>query len=160
MRRVLLAVDETEGSRRAAEFVEQFFADMDVSVTAVNVARSPIGWLAQGPPGWMPPVPYGGLYGWPWRAATDDRTGIDEAFAREEREARSLAAAQAPPGSEVDVVFGDGDPADAIAAAADEHHADLIVVGSNDKSLLDRWFGRSTSEELAREVPRPVLVVG
>jgi nucleotide-binding universal stress UspA family protein len=53
-----------------------------------------------------------------------------------------------------------GDPADAISRAAEAKDVDLIVVGSGDKGLIQRWFGRSVSEDLTRELPRPVLVVG
>jgi hypothetical protein len=57
MRRILVAVDETPASRRAAAFVDGFFTGDDVSIVAVNVARVPVEW--------MPPAPYGGVYAWP-----------------------------------------------------------------------------------------------
>lgn len=158
MRHVLLAVDETEGSRRAAEFVERFFGGTDVTISAVNVARAPITWGPQGPYGWVPPAPYGGVYGWPWAATPGGSAAVDDAVTRRVGDAEAVAAAQAPPGARVDVAFGD--PAEAIAIAAETHDADVIVVGSNDKNLLQRLFGRSVSEDLVRDAPRPVLVVG
>src|ERR687891_239034 len=76
MKRVLVAVDETEASRRAAEFVDRFFAGMDVSITAVNVARQPVEWL--------PATPYGGVFAWPWPyRAGADLAGAEEELAQE-----------------------------------------------------------------------------
>ena len=156
MRHVLLAVDESEASRRAAAFVGRFFGGLDVAVTAVNVARAPIGWASTSPYAVLPPVPYGGVYTWPLTDA--DRELIDADADRAEREARAVAAGLAPPGADIDVAFGD--PVEAIVRAAEEHDADIIVVGCQHKGTLQRLFGRSVSEELSREAPRPVLVVG
>jgi nucleotide-binding universal stress UspA family protein len=52
--RILVAVDKTDGSRRAAEFVDRFFSGMDVAITAVNVARTPVEALLA--------VPFGGVF--------------------------------------------------------------------------------------------------
>jgi nucleotide-binding universal stress UspA family protein len=156
MRRILLAVDETDASARAAAFVDRFFGDLDVAVTAVNVARAPIGWATSRPYAMVPPVPFGGVYAWPFTGA--DRPVVDTDAERAEREARAVATTQAPPGADVDVAFGD--PVEAIARAADDHDADLIVVGSEPKGTLQRWLGGSVSNTLTREAPRPVLAVG
>jgi hypothetical protein len=43
-RRILVALDETDASRTAAEFVNEFFGDRDMEVFAINVARHPIMW--------------------------------------------------------------------------------------------------------------------
>jgi nucleotide-binding universal stress UspA family protein len=152
MSRILIAVDETEGSRRAAEFVERFFAGMGVAITAVNVARTSVAA--------MPGVPFGGVFPWgpggpPMTA--DDRAAVDEALMREEQAAEAVAEAQAPADAEVEVVFGD--VVEAILGAAEDENADLIVVGSNDKGFLQRLLGGSVSQEVAREAPRPVLIV-
>lgn len=155
MRHILLAVDETEASERAASFVERFFTGADVTITAVNVARARIPWGVS-TYGWMPPAPYGGLYAWPV-AGPDAAEAPGDTRSPAEDAAREVAARQAPEGAEIDVALGD--PVEAIAAAAEERDADLIVVGSNDKSFWQRWFGRSISEELAKHAPRPVLVV-
>lgn len=39
MRRILVAIDDSEASVRAADFVHRFFADMPVEILAVNVAE-------------------------------------------------------------------------------------------------------------------------
>jgi nucleotide-binding universal stress UspA family protein len=150
--RILVAVDRTEGSGRAAAFVDRFFAGMDLAITAVNVVRNP--------GDMVPPVPFGGVF--PWGPAgpdiaAGDRAAWEEAVAREQQEGKAVALAQAPADAEVEVVFGE--VVEAILRAADEQNADLIVVGSNDKGFLQRLLGGSVSEELARKAPRPVLIV-
>lgn len=145
MRRILVAVDETPASRRAAAFVEGFFKEDDISIVAVNVARIPVEW--------MPAAPYGGVLAWP--AALGPY--LDELVDQEEAEGEAVAAAQAPSGADIEVVFGEA--VEAIELAAEEQNADLIVVGSNDKGFLDRLFGGSVSQRLARDSSRPVLVV-
>jgi nucleotide-binding universal stress UspA family protein len=150
--RILVAVDSTEGSRRAAGFVDRFFAGMDVAITAVNVARNP--------GDAVPLVPFGGVF--PWGpagpdVAAGDRAAWEEAVARERQAGEAVALAQAPADAEVEVVFGE--VVEAVLHAADDEDADLIVVGSNDKGFLQRLLGGSVSEALARKAPRPVLIV-
>lgn len=145
--KILIAVDETKASGRAAEFVEKFFDRDDVSLTAVNVARQP--------PAWLPAAPYGGIV--PWPLETGDRSAMGEAYEREEERAKAIAGRKSPAGADVEVTFGD--PVRAITAAAEDTGADLIVVGSRDKGFLQRLFSGSVSEDLVRESPRPVLVV-
>jgi nucleotide-binding universal stress UspA family protein len=52
-----------------------------------------------------------------------------------------------------------GDPADAIVALADRHDADLIVVGTHERSFLDRLLHGSVSEGVSRHAHCDVLVV-
>lgn len=149
MRRILVAVDESPASGRAASFVNAFFGhDDDVSLVAVNVARVPVDW--------MPSIAYGGVYPWPW-GPEGGGVVTEEAVREKQDEAVAMAADQAPPGAQVDVVFGE--PVEAILRAAEDENADLVVVGSNHKGFLDRVFHGSVSERVARESVRPVLVV-
>jgi nucleotide-binding universal stress UspA family protein len=149
MQHILVAVDETEASRRAGEFVDRVFGGRDdVSIVAVNVARVPVDW--------MPPAPYGGIYAWPLTVG-GERSSVDEAVAREEAKGRAVATAQAPHDAEVEVVLGE--TVEAIERAAEDENADLVVVGSNDKSFLQRLLGGSVSQELARHPTRPLLIV-
>jgi nucleotide-binding universal stress UspA family protein len=147
-KKILLAVDETDASRRAVSFVEEMFDDEMVSLTAVNVARTPVEW--------MPATPYGTVTAWPHDPGTET-TGIDSAFARQEAVSQEVAGRQVPPGTTIEVAFGDA--AEAIVMAADDIGADLIVVGSHEKGFLERLFRGSVSEEVVRKAPRPVLVV-
>lgn len=152
-KKILVAVDETEASRRAVEFVEELFEGADVSLTVVNVARTPAPWA--------PVSPYGGVLPWPYPMGDMRHQDVDpeleDAFTREEAVGRSVASRQAPPGADVEVAFGE--TVEAISVAAVEVDADLVVVGSSDKGFLQRLFSGSVSEELVRKAPRPVLVV-
>jgi nucleotide-binding universal stress UspA family protein len=98
--RILVAVDTTERSRRAATFVDRFFAGMDVAVTAVNVARDPVDT--------MPPMPFGGVFPWgpagPDMAA-DARATWEQAVVREQQAGEAVAFAQASADADVEVVF-------------------------------------------------------
>lgn len=148
MKKILVAVDESESSARAAKFVQEFFRGDDVSLTAVNVASQPVEW--------MPAAPYGGITAWP-APAVQDLSAMEDAWAREEAAGQAVAGRQVPPGTDIEVAFGE--TVDAILAAAEDLDADMIVVGSRDKGFLDRLFSGSVSEQLVRKAPRPVLVV-
>jgi nucleotide-binding universal stress UspA family protein len=79
-----------------------------------------------------------------------------------EDHARHLAEAKARLGElgvDANAVEGIGDPATVIVAEAEEIGADLIVVGSEGKSLIERLLVGSVSSEVARKAAADVLVV-
>ena len=51
-----------------------------------------------------------------------------------------------------------GDPVAAILEIADEVDADLIVLGSHERSLIERALGISVSGAVARKAHRDVLI--
>ena len=53
----------------------------------------------------------------------------------------------------------DGDPGEAIVAAADSENADLIVVGSHGRSGVSRFLIGSVSDHVVRHAHCPVMVV-
>lgn len=62
----------------------------------------------------------------------------------------------------VEAVLGtvlEGRPAAAIADYADDHHADLVVVGIHGRTGLDRLLLGSVSQRVLRTMAVPVLVV-
>ena len=69
------------------------------------------------------------------------------------------AASLAEQGVENSSVEGSGKPAAAIARAADEHAADIIVVGSRGRGAAASMLLGSCSSTLVREAGRDVLVV-
>lgn len=148
MKKILVAVDETEASQRAAAFVDEFFTRDEYSISAVNVADQPVEWL--------PATPYGGIAQWSY-PVQHDQSAMEEALARREAAGEAIASRQAPPGSDIEVRFGE--TVEAILVAADEVDADVIVVGSHDKGFLERLLSGSVSEQLVRSASRPVLVV-
>jgi nucleotide-binding universal stress UspA family protein len=65
-------------------------------------------------------------------------------------EGRSLAA---------DYVPAIGHPADTIAQVAEERGADLVVVGTGERGILERLLGQSVSGAVAHRVHCDVLIV-
>ena len=51
-----------------------------------------------------------------------------------------------------------GDPVEAILAIADKVDADLIVLGSHDRPLIEHVLGMSVSGGVARKAHRDVLI--
>jgi nucleotide-binding universal stress UspA family protein len=60
---------------------------------------------------------------------------------------------------EVEYVSRVGDPAESLLEGADEHDADLIVVGSREHGFLERLLGGGIDEKVARQAHRDVLLV-
>lgn len=52
----------------------------------------------------------------------------------------------------------EGNPANEIAACANELNADLVVVGHSDKGVLARWFEGSVGAGLLRDLPCNLLI--
>jgi len=147
---VLVALDDSAGSREAARFVREFFEDDEV--LGINVAEYPHTWIAPG-------IGYGVVFpAFPVEVPTVmDEGGTERAVAdARERAARELAETgldQATP------IAATGDPVAAIVRAATELDADLIVVGGDDAGLLGRLLDRSVARALLREARCPILVV-
>jgi nucleotide-binding universal stress UspA family protein len=154
-KRVLVAVDETDDAKRVADFVNRFFSDMDVEILAVNVARSAATWIP-------PTIGWAGVYGWGYTAVYPDPALLD-ADAADDAEKEALRAAERVVREskleEDEIIAERGDVAATILRAASEHDVDLIVVGTSDKSILQRLVSPSVSRELVGHADRPVLVV-
>jgi nucleotide-binding universal stress UspA family protein len=56
-------------------------------------------------------------------------------------------------------VPAEGEPADMIESVAEEHDADLIVVGTREASIVERLPHPSVSRAVARRSDRDVLIV-
>ena len=52
-----------------------------------------------------------------------------------------------------------GEPAETIVQLADEHKADLIVVGTREPNVLERLLGQSVSQSVSRHAHCDVLIV-
>ncbi len=142
MLRVLLALDESPISRRAArEAVRLFGADAEFLV--INVARIPLPWVPLSGFG----VVSAPLPGW----GVADLALPDESDVAE----RAVEAGAEP----AEVLTPIGDPVASICDAADEHDVDVVVVGGHDRGFLARLFDPSVSAGVVRGTYRPVLVV-
>jgi nucleotide-binding universal stress UspA family protein len=149
VKRILVAIDETEASARAARFVNEFFAGFEAEIIGLSVARSPV-------PEVPPDVPYGGMYLW-----TGPRT-YDVGYAQRAAEVAAQESDRVVLESGLEdatTVAEFGDPEDRILDVAEDRDVDLIVVGSSHKGFLKRALEGSLSEALVRRSARPVLVV-
>lgn len=152
MRKVLVALDESDASKRAATFVNEFFDASSTEVVAVNVAAHAVPWVAG--------VPFGAMWGWGW--PTGDVAVLAAHPELDERRDLAAEAEEAVQDSGLrasEVVHETGNAAQAILRAADETGADLIVVGTNDQGALARFVFGSVSDDIVRQADRPVLVV-
>ena len=182
MTQVLIAVDDSESSVGVARKAYALFGDT-ATYTVVNVAdRSPMIWggdaLVWGvgyPVVMAPPVAGGTTTG-----AAEPHPEAPEGISDD-----ALAAAPADAGSGVSAVdsasieaairvardvaneahlpnpqaVGEvGDPALAIVAAARHHQADVIVIGSHERSWFSRLFIPSVVGTVMREADIPVLI--
>ncbi len=97
--------------------------------------------------------------------AVRDRQARDAgSSAASRREARTLAVQQVverarAEGARATSLVWDGDPGEAIVDAADSEQADLIVVGSHERSTVGRFFLGSVSDYVVRHARAPVMVV-
>jgi nucleotide-binding universal stress UspA family protein len=159
MIRVLVAVDETEESVRAAEVAHRLFGE-EAEYVAVNVAvmvtdPSVLPWWGAG---WG--VSYPITYGSAWTYRSMDQSGISAAESEVEGatdEARSVADRSGLTGAEA--VGEVGDPADAVLRVAQERAVDVIVLGTHDRGWFDRLVHPSVTKGVVRRAEIPVLVV-
>lgn len=158
MTRVLVAVDDSEGSVRAAETAHRLFG-ADAEYLAVNVTNvvdlATIPWYGAG---WGAPyaAPYGAV--WAYRSdVTADVGGAEEGEEIAEANARDVAEQSGLPDAEA--VGEEGDPATAVLRAAEERQVDVIVVGTEDRGWLDRFVRPSVSKEIVKQSSVPVLIV-
>jgi nucleotide-binding universal stress UspA family protein len=157
MKRVVVAVDDSDASDRVVDFVNGFFSGMDVEVIGVNVGILPRAYVPSA-------VPWGGVYAWGYPPVDgySPVNGPDAAYTEVDQDRAKSSAEETVVSSgleDADVAVELGDPADAIQRVATERLADLIVVGSNHKSFLQRVFSPSVSHELVSNAALPVLVV-
>lgn len=150
--RVLIAVDGTDHSRTVAQTAHQLFGD-GAEYLVLNCAQVPIaGWAA--PFGTVSPMAAPMMVGDTsglWPIDVKESTKLAQSQAEEVVESADLPAAEP---------IGDtGDPVTTILDAAHEHHADVIVVGHEDRSWFARIVEGSVSKEVIRESDVPVLVV-
>lgn len=163
MTRVLIAVDDSETSISAARTAHRLFGD-DADYVVLNVASNPMVWGDDSfQYGQVYPVAMAGagaMGGFPFAIkapAGADGGGVPvdqvaDAVQTAEDVAIAAGLADATP-------IGDtGDAAHAIVTAAINHDADVIVIGSHDRSWFSRLVMPSVSGFVVRESNVPVLI--
>lgn len=150
MTRVLIAVDSTDTSVRAAEAAVRLVGS-GAEYLMINVAPvvSTVAWAAVGPyPFAMVPSP---------SALEYDESENRRMTQRAETVADGVAGQAGVPHA---VAMGDvGDPVEAILHAAREHHVDLVVVGAEHRGFWARLAEGSVPNDVARRAEVPVLLV-
>jgi nucleotide-binding universal stress UspA family protein len=134
---IVVGVDGSDASAQAAETAGRLAADLDAKVTAVYVSQLPTT---------VPPFGAGIYLDSYWQAA--ERLATERA-----------AGALEGPGASWRFEVRSGDPATQLDLAAEEHGADLVVVGARGHSVTHRLLLGSVSSRLLHHARRPVLVV-
>ena len=141
--KILIALDESPVSARAAREAVRLFSQAGAHFLVVNIAAIPTTWVGGLDFGVVAPL------------------NIDPRWLEtdEEDEADLIALARGAGVADPEIVATAGDPVNRICSAAEEHGVDVIVVGSHDKSALRRLVDPSVAAGVVRATYRPVLVV-
>ncbi len=153
MKTILVGYDGTRSAERALLRVSELARALGSRVVVASVAPAePLPALGVGAFGVMPYLAEG-AGAWEAGAASDAAAALWQ----EHRErVRVFFAADGIPVEFADVV---GHPADELVALAEQHDADLIVVGTREPGFLERLLGGSVSQDVARRAHRDVLIV-
>lgn len=136
LRHILLAVDGSAASRRAAQHVRSLLADPECQVTLL---------VAIEPPSVLPIAPFDGFL-------TTAQSPSPEEVATAQEMVASIQA-------RVHTRVAFGPAADTICTVADELPADLIVVGARGMNPAERLLLGSVSDRVVHHANQPVTVV-
>lgn len=138
LRKILIAVDESALSRRAAETGLQLARDLTAEVALIHVVDPN---LAIAPEGGVPPA---------------------EILGYLDRDGRALLASIARgaqlPAPPVQLLH-QGHPGAQVVQAARDWGADVIVLGTHGRSGLSKLIMGSVAEQVLRHAPCPVLLI-
>jgi nucleotide-binding universal stress UspA family protein len=157
--RVLIAVDGSDESVDAARVAHELFGD-GAEYLVVNVADAVAEGMAWGFV--YPIVPPIAAYPVMMPVNDPPMIGSDAEggeSAADEAEHRAAEVADKAHLDHVETMGETGDAASAIIDAAREHTADVIVVGSHERSWFDKLMKASVAKRVLHESTIPVLVV-
>ena len=132
MKRILVAVDGSEGSKAAIDEALALARDLDASLTFVSVRR---------PPSSVRGHPY-----------------YDRQLSHGLGHARQAIAEAVEAARTAGVEIFEGDAADEIVSLADNRDVDLVIVGSRGHGALAGALLGSVSREIVQHASVPVLV--
>jgi len=136
MKTIVLGYDDSESAVRALQRAGELADAFDAFVVAVSAAPAL--------------VPAGRGIGPIDPVDPPERHRAQLAHARAVLDGLNVAA---------DYDVGVGDAAEVILAAAEEHDADMIVVGTREPGVIARLLGLSVSEKVQRHAHCDVLIV-
>jgi nucleotide-binding universal stress UspA family protein len=141
--KILLAVDDSKFSEAAIKAVVRQAHVKDTEVRVLHVVEPPSLLVAREMGGYDP--------------------ALEEVWEKESKHANIFVEKTAESlrshGLKVSTAVHQGDPKSMIIDAADEWHADLIVLGSHGRNGLDRFLMGSVSEAIARHAHCSVEIV-
>jgi nucleotide-binding universal stress UspA family protein len=141
IRQILVAVDFSDVSANAFRAAADLAAKLNAKLQVVHAVPMQAASL---------PMEGGAVY-------------IEDLQSKQVEEAKDKLAAfirqHSRGGADVEQCVRSGDPTTEINRAAEELHADLIVVGTHGRSGLSHLLMGSVAESVLREAPVPVLCV-
>jgi nucleotide-binding universal stress UspA family protein len=162
MDRIIVGYDGSEQADRALERAADLARALAASLVVVSVAPSPR--LAEAVPVLEPAeapaaaIPGGAGMGSPMPVPLpEQRPPEPRELARHQLEQARMTLTRRR--IEAEYVAEVGDAAERLLALAEEHDADLIVVGSREHGFLDRLLGRHVDEAVAAHAACDVLLV-
>jgi nucleotide-binding universal stress UspA family protein len=161
---IVVGYDASGGAERALDRAAELAEALAARLVVVSVSEAP---LPPSAPGLGPTGPMlvpGGATG---PVLTGGTTSLSEPEPGRQPDPEELARGQleqarsrlASRSLDADYVAEVGSPAERLLAVADERDADLLVVGSGDRGLLERLLAPSVEKTVARRSERDVLIV-
>ncbi len=139
VRQILVPTDFSESAHNALAHARLYAARFDAELILLHVVET----LAVGYASDLFPVPMAEVF--------------QEMAGQAESELARLAGELRAAGLRVRELVTQGKPSAEIVRVAQEQHADLIVVGTHGKGVLDHALFGSTTERVVRKAPCPVL---
>jgi universal stress protein A len=143
-KRILCPIDFSDCSMRALKYASSLAQEADACLTVAHVFELE-GTLPQN-----------------WRDTLTPKSIREELIKLEDERREKLAHAvpeQVNTYCKVERVLASGTPSRAILRLADEHQAELIVIGVHGRSAIDMTVFGSTTNRVVREARCPVLTV-
>lgn len=143
--KALLAIDDDRPSREAVRAAATWLP-AGAEIVALHVGPTPAT---------LAPPTAVGVGAMPYTAVPAGALPTDEELEAMAHELADQVCGTDPGGVRIER----GDPANTICRVAEEIGADLIVIGTGDRSWLNRLFEPSVSNEVVHHAPCSVLVV-
>lgn len=138
---VVVGVDGSDGSKRAAEHAVGIARKWDAHLIIVTVVRTPEGW-------------------WGLGGAPPTTEALTTALIDGQREILDqIEASLDLEGVDYETVQELGDPVNRVLAVCEENSADVLVIGRRGAGLVERVVLGSVADRLAHLSPCPVLIV-